>query len=330
MNNINHIAFVIDASGSMSSKADSVIRVFDQQIKQLANREVETRVSVYFFSDCNAIRCVIFDMDVRRLPSLDGLYRPTGQTALIDATYKAIDDLKDTSQLYGDHAFLAFVLTDGFENDSLTSPSDLARMIEKLEDNWTVAALVPDQVGVHHVKQCGFPADNVVVWDSSAKNIEEIGRRITEATETFYQNRARGIRGTKSLFRIDTTNLSSKRVNDSLDSLKSGDYQLFPVMTEIRIDDFVEKVTGKPYAKGAAFYQLTKSETVQAYKKVCIRNKKSNFIYAGDRARTLLGLPTSEAKISPEHLGKFDVFVQSTSLNRKLVAGTDLLILSNR
>jgi hypothetical protein len=38
---------------------------------------------------------------------------------------KSLDDLEQTATLYGDHAFLAFVLTDGQENSSRNAPATL-------------------------------------------------------------------------------------------------------------------------------------------------------------------------------------------------------------
>ena len=44
--------------------------------------------------------------------------------------------------------------------------------------------------------------------------------------------------------------------------------------------------------KDAAFYQLKKTEfAVQDYKKIIIRDKKTNALYGGDAVRQALGLP---------------------------------------
>src|SRR6478736_1986894 len=124
---INHVALVLDGSSSMSSHKSNLIKVADEQIKYLALRseelQQETRVSVYLFAD--TVQCLIFDMDVMRLPSISDLYRSSGMTALVDAVVKSQDDLATTSQIYGDHGFLTFVLTDGMENASKHSWTQL-------------------------------------------------------------------------------------------------------------------------------------------------------------------------------------------------------------
>ncbi|CAM5271568.1 hypothetical protein SDIAM26S_05691 [Streptomyces diastaticus subsp. diastaticus] len=50
------------------------------------------------------------------MPSLKQLYRVGGMTALLAATLTSQRELAQTAQLYGDHSFLTFVLTDGQEN----------------------------------------------------------------------------------------------------------------------------------------------------------------------------------------------------------------------
>lgn len=66
---------------------------------------------------------------------------------------------------------------------------------------------------------------------------------------------------------------------------------------------------------------------MQDYKQIAIRDKKSGAVYSGYSARDLLGLPhTSEAKFAPGMHGQYEIVVQSTSFNRKLVKGTNLMI----
>ena len=77
---------------------------------------------------------------------------------------------------------------------------------------------------------------------------------------------------------------------------------------------------------GSAFYQLTKPERVQGHKAICIREKHSGKVYSGDAARDLLGVPKGgEIKLYPGKVGNFDVFIQSTSVNRNLLPGTEVL-----
>jgi len=328
-NYINHIVFVVDRSYSMINKSNQVVTVFDSQIKHLARRskelEQETRVSVYLFSD--TVECLIYDMDVMRLPSLKGYYKADGNTALNDGTMKAIEDLQKTPELYGDHAFLIYALTDGQENASRNSSYALSNKINLLPGHYTVAVLVPDQFGVYEAKKAGFPVDNISVWDvNSIKGVESAGNVIQKTTDVFMDNRSKGIRGTRSLFKMDV-NVSSSQVRNNLDELNRSRYIVIQVKAKEQIRDCVENHTGKTYINGSAYYQLTKPETIQAKKLICIRDKNNRKIYTGDDARTMLGLPNNEARVTPGNLNNFDIFVQSTSYNRALVPGTSIIVL---
>src|SRR5690606_37752394 len=108
-----------------------------------------------------------------------------------------------------------------------------------------------------------------------------------------------------------------------LDDL-SRNAEVLNVMYDTNIKDFIEG-QGKTFIKGAAFYQLVgkkeNADKVQNYKQVLIMEKGKNKIYGGDDVRQLLGLPDYETKVRPGDHGNFDIFIQSTSTNRKLKAG---------
>lgn len=330
-NYINHIALVIDASGSMWTVRNEVVKVADAQIAYLAQRskelDQETRVSVYLFN--SSVRCVIFDKDVLRLPSIRDLYDTRGNTALIDATLKSQDDLSKTAQLYGDHAFLTFVLTDGEENASKQSPGVLRPFLTNLPENWTVACLVPNQRSKFLAKSYGFPSDNIAIWDSTTvKGVTEVGETIRHATDSYFDLRESGVRSTNTLFSTNTQTLNKSTVKSAkLKPLPNSAYQLVPVDSDMGIRDWVQS-KGMTFVKGACFYQLTKRESIQSYKEIAVFEKSTGKVYAGAQARTMLGLPDVDTRVSPDFNPLFDVFVQSTSVNRKLVPGTKLLVLS--
>lgn len=328
-NYINHIAFVVDRSGSMSHLSNKVVQVFDAQIKHLSKRsqelDQETRASVYLFD--TSTECLFYDKDVMRLPSLASLYQAGGGTALVDGAMQAINELKQTAQLHGDHAFLIYVLTDGEENSSSTRPSTLQKALADLPDNWTVAVLVPDAQGESEAKRFGFSKDNIMQWSTTEKGMEEVGEKLRTVTDSYMTGRTQGIRGTRSLFKVDTSNLASRKVSDTLDALPANKYYLLDVYRDSDIRSFVEASPVGQYVTGNTFYQLTKSEKIQSYKKVAVQNKVSGRVYVGDQARDLIGLPAFDAKVKPEDASKFNIFIQSTSVNRKLVKGTKALVL---
>ncbi|WP_395372920.1 vWA domain-containing protein [Streptomyces tubercidicus] len=341
-NYINHVALVLDASSSMSHLSRKVVEVADQQIAYLARRskelDQETRVTVYVFAD--KVECVIYDKDVLRMPSLKQLYRVGGMTALLAATLKSQRELAQTAQLYGDHSFLTFVLTDGQENAShrcvdapTRDPRELVRgvvrMVETQEDNWTLAVLVPDQMGKREAMQCGFPKDNIAIWDAtSTQGLEEAGQVIQQATERFMVGRSQGIRGSRAVFSMGAESVNKETIKAAgLTPVNPSEYHLIPVSREAGIRDWVIEC-GHSFRTGCAFYQLSKSEKIQAQKRIAVLEKKTDRVYTGPEARALLGLPETEVRVKPDHNDDFTIFVQSTSVNRKLVPSTRLLLMN--
>lgn len=328
-NRINHFVLVVDETASMRLHSSAVVRVVDNFVADMAVRSEEmsqeTRVTVYAFNSCDGTRCLVYDMDVLRRPSISGRYRPSGMTPLIDATYQAIDELGETPERYGEHSFVLFVLTDGQENASRTRPSELAARIGALPAHWTVAAFVPDAMGVADAKQCGFPAGNVDKWDTtSAHGIAEVGERIRNVSADFMQARTRGVRGSRTLLTVNQ--VTPQAAAASLVQLTPGSYTFADVQIDGPIAEHIERVTHRPYQAGTAYYQLTKTETVQGYKQVAVLTPDGK-VYSGANARQLLGLPDFDVKVKPDFQPGTTIFIQSTSHNRKLIGGTRVLVL---
>jgi hypothetical protein len=351
-NYINHIAIVGDASASMKKLAGSVVQVIDNTVAYLADRskvhDQETRVTFYQFSSRGREKCVYYDKDVLRMPSVKGQYHPSGMTALIDATLLAIDDLKQVPQKYGQHAFLIYVVSDGYENDSrMKDPYFLESVINELPDNWTLAAFAPDQQAVFALKQCGFPKDNVSIWDTtSVAGVEDVGQVMRTATENFMEGRKYGVHGysARSMSRpnaatrgglFQTRQFSASEVKAAAIPLTTGSYFTLDVKEDSRIDEFVARETGKPYMVGRAYYQFMKTETIQPQKNIAVEvtenagtPREVRHVYSGPAARTILGLPTDHSvRVKPDQMSGATIFVQSTSNNRKLIRNTRLLVM---
>lgn len=115
------------------------------------------------------------------------------------------------------------------------------------------------------------------------------------------------------------------RTPKSLDAVPAGRFQILDVDRNVAIRDFVGE-NGLIFQTGKGFYEFTKPELIQEGKKVVLRDKATGDMYSGDKARELIGLRVGErAKVKPVYFDQYDVFVQSTSYNRKLVGGTRFL-----
>ena len=103
-------------------------------------------------------------------------------------------------------------------------------------------------------------------------------------------------------------------------------FKTVPVKKRVSIKSLVES-NKLSFKKGRGFYQLNKPEVIQDYKEIIIRRKKDGAIITGDEVREILGIAKSSKKfkIDLAEIPDFDVFVQSTSVNRVLLPGTDFL-----
>lgn len=325
---VNHISLVVDRSGSMSSHRDKVIQVFDRELNALKQRSFdvhqETRISIYLFDD--KVRVLTFDMDVARFTSLKDYYTIGGQTALLDAVVSSITDNQKVFTAYGDHAFLTYVITDGYENASkLVRPDYLRDVLSKLPDNWTNAILVPDNASAQQAQNFGFNAGSISVWNTSgAKAIENLGDQFTSVTTGYMNLRSQGIRGTKNLFTLDPAKVAPKAAK--LNEVPPTAFDIYPVRQTQDIKSYVESWTKEKYRIGSTYYQPTKAVTLQDWKQILVQDTKTGRVYEGDNIRQLLGLPDYTVDVNPLNHRDFRLFIQSASVNRKLFKDTFILV----
>lgn len=93
----------------------------------------------------------------------------------------------------------------------------------------------------------------------------------------------------------------------------------------------IKKITeenGIKFEKGKAFYQLTKKELIQDYKKIVVKRSEDGKYITGETVREILKIPKNNPKkisVDTNDIPDFEVFVQSTSYNRVLHPGTKLV-----
>lgn len=352
-NIINHFVLIVDESLSMSHLRAAVVRVFDAFIARLAEsskeKDQETRITVYFFNSYGTQKCIIYDKDVLRVPSLEGLYHPRGNTALLQTFQVAMADLRAVPTKYGDHSFVVFGWTDGDENDSYFPRThanqarvigEWSRALATAPENETYGLFVPDRRGVERAERFGFPRSNVSIWDStSEQGIEEAALLMGDVAVSYMAARAQGVRGYSAssgggLFTM--RKFTTTEVKTALVPTTPGSYYFMEVRPEdcgsdgrVEIEPFfVARSEGRPYPKGKCYYEFVKTETIQGYKNVAVQVGAGD-VYSGtlDEVRGLLGLPDHHLKVKPDQHPGSTIFIQSTSHNRKLGRGTRLLVM---
>lgn len=325
-----YVGFCLDRSGSMFGLRNAVVKAYNSQAEVIRNRAIDQDIRVSTNSFGGDIQSHLRDRSASELKDLTTYdYSPNGGTPLFDAVGAMIEDfqgVRDSGDK--DTAFMVLVVTDGAENASRRFTGHrIAQMISDLQrtDRWTFAFLVPPGTKYNFARQFGIPDANIREWEATERGVQEFAAVTNTSFDTYFTERSRGITSTKAFY-TDLSGVKSSTVKAKLRDV-SKEILTFTVNREAEIRPFVERAIGGPMLKGAAFYQLMKTEkNVQDYKQLIIREKKTGAVYSGTEARNLLGLPhNGNVKIIPGNHGAYDVFVQSTSVNRKLPIGTQVI-----
>lgn len=113
--------------------------------------------------------------------------------------------------------------------------------------------------------------------------------------------------------------------SDGLIPVPTGRFQIMRVDADQPIKQFVLD-QGAAFKQGRGFYEFTKTETIQSYKEIILVDDSTGDMFSGAEARRMIGLPEgSNTRLKPVIPAGYTVFVQSTSVNRKLKAGTRFL-----
>lgn len=336
----NHIILLLDDSGSMSNCYRTAV---DQVNKNLANaREQarvtgqETTITVYLFGD--RVHRAHFQVPVDRVEPLSYHFASGSTTRLRDAICGAIADAlglnhfgrtvdngKRLDSEDPNTSYLLVCATDGGENSSHVFARELLpKMIAEAQasDRWTFAMLVPPGAKAATVA-LGIPEGNVAEWTNDRAGTEVAFTRAAASTSSYYAARGMGMKSTKNFFTTDLSSLKKSDLSKLADL--SGNFKSWVVNREVDIKAFVES-HGCRFVLGAGYYQVTKKEKLRTGRNVLVREKGTNRIFGGAQARQVLGIPSGEVIVTPGNHANFDIFFQSTSVNRKLVRGTELLL----
>lgn len=331
-----YIGFSNDHSGSMSHIAKAAMHDFNATIAAVKEASTTNNIDTIV----NVVQCgikngygtrnhpLIINSNIQALKNLTQYVADGSNTPLFDSVGMLIDMLKNVPD-YNDPevTFLVFVTTDGGENSSRTwSGQRLAQEVKNLQntDRWTFVFRVP-RGNTSYLTRYGIPAGNIQEWDQTERGFQTSTVSTVNAFNDFYRDRSTGKKSTQTFY-TSATNVSLDQVKAQLIDISSEIlmWSVLPTEHGSQIRPYVEGKINKPMLKGSAFYQLTKSEkNIQANKMIVIREKATGKVYYGNAARQMIGLPTQgDVRVVPGDHGKFDVFVQSTSVNRILVGGT--------
>lgn len=329
----NRIAFVIDRSSSMTGIMPNVASAYNSNVNTILDQALSTgqRTFVSMITFGSHVDNIVHNHVTPNRATWPADIQANGMTALYDAVNHAINTLKSKPEDPDvDVSYLVMTLTDGHENASQMNSSTLKCKIQQLvqTDKWTFTFLVPPGAGRNLPNSLGVYSGNIMEWTPDKKGVDSYRQSNDLGLSSYYSNRKNGIRSTSTFY---TTIMpgSSQTIRNLLDI--RNQVVTIDVKSTGQIREVCEKTTGLTYVPGMAYYQLLKPEKVQYHKSVIIVDKTTNAIYFGHDARNILGIPVhlGEIKVAPGVHGNYEVYVQSTSVNRKVYPGSKIIYVKN-
>lgn len=331
-----YVGFVRDHSGSMRGLGHLAMNDFNLMVDGFIKEDDDTHRTFMATVKCGVGWSADVVTESKLVPLSPAMkiftYDTDGSgTPLWDSVGAAIEELEIVPTSPGDgQAFLVMVVTDGYENRSKKwSAKSIAAKIAELQktDVWTFTFRVP-RGHKEYLVGLGIPENNVIEWEQTEAGIRHSTVFTQQSTTNFVNMRKMG--DTQSTaFYSNVADVKESEIKAVAEDVTSTVEKFWVSKAEegVMIKDFVEKNTNRPYMPGSAMYQLTKPVKVQDHKAIAIRDRATGKVYAGHQARKLMNLPVAgQVNLKPGYQGKYDVFIQSTSVNRKLMGETTVLV----
>ena len=334
-NNKFDLIIALDSSESMTRIRKQAVDSLNAQItkfkEECKNSNFDGKLSILTFN--SSIQWDLVEHPLDQAQDIDPTsYIPMGNTALYDAVHDAIASSRPKTA----SRKMVLVITDGEENASRRMLPDYFGN-SKIKDfvtnaltdeSLTIVACVPPGAKARVSSSMGIPLENITEWEASAKGVETLTGGITRGTTSLFSAYNSGATRTMSYFQPDLNNLPKAVVASNLEEV-TNKFKLHQNVPGGSIRDVVVSLTGKAYQVGSSFYQLTKKETVQDYKNIVLLEKSSQKLYTGEHIRSLLRLPQGGTiELNPASSQDYEIFIRSTSWNRRIMPGTKILVLN--
>lgn len=171
---------LIDASGSMGSKANEVIGGLKQLFSDIKNnKRVNHHTIVCDFSGAGDFRVLANVQDKDNLDnSIAEKYSTRGMTALYDAIGNAFSMVPKNV----DGVFVS-IITDGEENDSKEfKAKDIEKLITKGKNkNWGITFMGTSKEAVLQARELGISAGNTIMYADSERGLSSANKARSSA-----------------------------------------------------------------------------------------------------------------------------------------------------
>lgn len=189
--NKTFIAFILDRSGSMEDLKESVIKGFNEFMKEQRNAAGEALTTIVLFDDRYELLCD--KQDIKNVADLTAeTFTPRGTTALYDAIGKTILDVKDyISKMEEDDRpgkVLFIITTDGKENASTDfNTKKIADMVkfQREVDSWEFMFTAADEGAVTTAIEINIPKGNTLQYTTTDSGYVNMYASLNSATTNY-------------------------------------------------------------------------------------------------------------------------------------------------
>lgn len=334
----NYVGLSRDHSYSMHSITKPAMNDYNQTVNGLRTSALQEGIDIIMsvvkcgYGRIPSVQREVTNSSIVAVQPLTTYEAQASGTPLFDSIGELIEMFESTPDANDPNvSFLVMAITDGEENSSkYWNKTKLIAKIKQLQatDRWSFIFRVPRGYKQTLV-QFGIPEGNILEWDQTKRGVEQSTQATQTAFTEFYTGLKAGKKATRSFYTTDLTEVDVATVKAQLIDV-STQVTFWTVDTahaDMQIRDFCEEMSGAKMLKGAAFYELTKIEKeVQDHKQIALRERSTGKVFIGPAARDLLGLPAfGTVAVHPGNHAGYNVFIQSTSINRKLKLGTNVM-----
>lgn len=179
------IAVILDRSGSMSGMESDVIGAFNKLLDDQKKIPDPCQMSVVRFD--HEYEMFVRDQNLADIKPLDSqAYQPRGNTALLDAIGRTIDDLGRSFDALAPDAkpekVIVVIHTDGEENASKEYSADrIKTMIEHQTSKygWSFIFVGANQDAILAAKKYGIQASNAMTYANTSKGVQNTMRAVS-------------------------------------------------------------------------------------------------------------------------------------------------------
>lgn len=333
---VTHVAILLDKSASMSNHRQGAIRAFNDLLQPIKERANEQDIGLTFFQFGSPRPQVFLEnkADLVNPITLSDYFPADGGTDLYGTIGGIIHHFKGRPDANDPNAsFLVIIITDGEDNENTYSPFQIRNWIQECQatDRWTFVISCPNKYVSHISRKLDIPEGNIQGWDTTSHfGMETVRTAQTAGLQRYIATRATGQGSTKTFFEVNVGRQGVRQVTKDLVPESPSRFKRLKVNKAGSVKDFIESKKLK-FELGRTFYALSKPETIQHHKEIILQRRDNPAkMYGGHQVRDKLGIPHGQdGRVVPGNLGEWVVWVQSTSPNRKLLAGMEVLYDTN-